>query len=123
MGGQSEKPLKGTVYRNRDMDSAQTPSSSTTALIALTQDITALISISLEATASLVHDWFRSSLGVVGMARTSGSAGRSSGIHKLGEKGDALGGMAVVVVGASEGEPRDLFTTWVYSATGRRQAG
>lgn len=78
------------------------PSDPTATFLALTQDITALISISLEATASLVHDWFRSTLGLVGLARVAHVPSRVGG-PASDKMGDGKG-MAVVVVGASEGE-------------------
>lgn len=91
-----------------------TPSTSsafTLALLSLTQDITALISLSLEATASLVHDWFRGTLGTVGLGELVPHSSkpivepdhvRLHGGH----------GSAVVVVGASEGErSRDFDST------------
>lgn len=81
-----------------------TPSASTLALLSLTQDITALISLSVEATASLLHDWLRSSLASVGLARVQ--AGRHVSLsRRMGKSkvwGEAGQGLAVVVVGASE---------------------
>lgn len=82
------------------------PSPSTLALLSLTQDITALISLSVEATASVVHDWFKSALGLVG----AGDAVRYQprGTPKTRTGGEAGRGLAVVIVGANERE----CTTW-----------
>lgn len=74
-------------------------SPSTLALLSLTQDITALISLSIEATTSLVHDLFKSALGIVGGGEVVRYQPR--GEKKVG--GEAGRGLAVVVVGASEG--------------------
>jgi hypothetical protein len=80
--------------------SSETPlSPSTLALLSLTQDITALISLSIEATTSLVHDLFKSALGIVGggeVVRYQARGEKKSG-------GEAGRGLAVVVVGANEG--------------------
>jgi hypothetical protein len=78
-------------------ESALSPS--TLALLSLTQDITALISLSIEATTSLVHDLFKSALGIVGGGEVVRYQPR--GEKKLG--GEAGRGLAVVVVGANEG--------------------
>jgi hypothetical protein len=80
--------------------SSETPlSPSTLALLSLTQDITALISLSIEATTSLVHDLFKSALGIVGGGEVVRYQPR--GEKKVG--GEAGRGLAVVVVGANEG--------------------
>jgi len=78
-------------------ESALSPS--TLALLSLTQDITALISLSIEATTSLVHDLFKSALGIVGGGEVVRYQPR--GEKKLG--GEAGRGLAVVIVGANEG--------------------
>jgi hypothetical protein len=78
-------------------ESALSPSA--LALLSLTQDITALISLSIEATTSLVHDLFKSALGIVGGGEVVRYQPR--GEKKLG--GEAGRGLAVVVVGANEG--------------------
>lgn len=76
-------------------------SPSTLALLSLTQDITALISLSVEATTSLVHHWFRSALGLVGGGEVVPYQPRGESRSKPG--GEAGRGLAVVVVGANEG--------------------
>lgn len=78
------------------------PSPSTLALLSLTQDITALISLSVEATTSVVHDWFKSALGLVGAGDVVRYQPR--GAVKTRAGGEAGRGLAVVVVGANEGE-------------------
>ncbi|KAK8861659.1 hypothetical protein IAR55_002482 [Kwoniella newhampshirensis] len=80
-------------------------SPSTTALLALTQDITALISLSVEATASIIHDWFRSTLGVVGVGDVVATNSRGGHARARAESGR---GLAVVVVGASEATGQSL---------------
>lgn len=71
----------------------------TQALIALTQDVSALLSLSIEATASIVHDWLRASLCRIGLG-TRAPPLRSRD-QKYG-KGEVGRGLAVVVVGAAE---------------------
>lgn len=71
----------------------------TQALIALTQDVSALLSLSIEATASLVHDWFRSSLCRIGFGTTAPPLRTRD--QKYG-KGEIGRGLAVVVIGAAE---------------------
>lgn len=83
------------------------PSPSTLALLSLTQDITALISLSLEATASVVHDWFRSALGMVGAGDVVQYRPRPE-VRKR-SVGEAGRGLAVVVVGANEGKSPTLW--------------
>jgi hypothetical protein len=83
-------------------DSSTPHSPSTLALLSLTQDITALISLSVEATASLVHDWFKSALGMVGAGDVVRYQPRGETRGKAG--GEAGRGLAVVVVGANEGK-------------------
>lgn len=78
------------------------PSPSTQALISLTQDISALVSLSLEATASLVHDWFRASLCSIGLG--GGEGGPRPVRRRGGQKGENGRGYAVVVIGAVERE-------------------
>lgn len=69
--------------------------SSSSALLSLSQDITALMSLSLEATLSLMNDYLRAALGTVGVGRyVRASPTRSST--------DTGAGLAVVVVGAAE---------------------
>ena len=77
------------------------PSAATQNLIALSQDIAALLSLSIEATASLVHDVYRRTLGAVGWRPVTGYEPVSSTRSGGGEGGR---GLAVVVVGAGEGE-------------------
>jgi hypothetical protein len=100
--------------RNESSGSANTvatsPSASTLALLSLTRDITALISLSVEATASLVHDWFRSTLLNIGLSR--GQVVRyvplpTSQPYSRSESGR---GLAIVVLGAAEGMYDSLFT-------------
>jgi hypothetical protein len=87
-------------YGSPTSSNPETPlSPSTLALLSLTQDITALISLSIEATTSLVHDLFKSALGIVGGGEVVRYQPR--GEKKLG--GEAGRGLAVVVVGANEG--------------------
>lgn len=76
-------------------------SPSTLALLSLTQDITALISLSVEATASLVHDWVKSALGMVGAGEVVRYQPRGEAKSRVG--GESGRGLAVVVVGANEG--------------------
>ncbi|KAL1410722.1 hypothetical protein Q8F55_001664 [Vanrija albida] len=71
------------------------PPSSSSALISLTQDITALLSLSLEAGASLVNDQVRAALGLVGI----GSRVKAVPPRRALESGS---GLAVVVVGAAD---------------------
>lgn len=80
-----------------------TSSPSSIALLSLTQDVTALISLSLEATASLVHDWFRSTLGVVGLGQVVPYVPRRMSESSAVQLPEGRG-MAAVVIGASEGE-------------------
>ena len=87
----------GSPASSTSSESSLSPS--TLALLSLTQDITALISLSIEATTSLVHDLFKSALGVV-------SGGEVVRYQPRGDKkvgGEAGRGLAVVVVGANEG--------------------
>jgi hypothetical protein len=81
-----------------------TLSPSTLALLSLTQDVTALISLSIEATTSLVHDWFKSAIGLVGGGEVVRYQPRGESRSKPG--GEAGRGLAVVVVGANEGKSR-----------------
>jgi hypothetical protein len=63
-------------------------------------DITALVSLSLETTASIVHDWLR-----LGLSAFGGKDDLTS-IHfrpKSKIKDETGRGLAVVIVGASEG--------------------
>ena len=92
-----------TASPTRLASASSTYSDSTLALLSLTQDITALISLSVEATASLVHDWFRSTLGIVGLGQVVPYVSpRTAELAALRSPGG--NGMAVVVVGAGEGE-------------------
>ena len=79
------------------------PSASSLALLSLTQDITALISLSLEATASLVHDWFRSTLDTIGLGEVVAYTGQRKSEPAI-TSAEGNPGLAVVVVGAGEGE-------------------
>lgn len=81
--------------------SEQEHSASTLALISLTQDITALLSLSVEATASLVHDWFRSSLSTIGLGTPHSPRQVKTAIKGQG-RGETGRGLAVVVIGAAE---------------------
>jgi hypothetical protein len=78
-------------------------SASTLALLSLTQDITALISLSLEGTASWVHDWFRSTLGIVGLGEVVPYNPQRT-VDRANVRVQEGRGLAVVVVGASERE-------------------
>lgn len=75
------------------------PSATTQSLIALSQDITALLSLSIETTASIVHDAYRKAIGAIGLGEVV--AQRSTNCTRPG--GEASRGLAVVVVGAGEG--------------------
>ena len=95
------QPTSAPMSRYGSPTSSSSESSlspSTLALLSLTQDITALISLSIEATTSLVHDLFKSALGIVGGGEVVRYQPR--GEKKLG--GEAGRGLAVVVVGANE---------------------
>lgn len=76
------------------------PSFSSAALQILTQDVSSLLSLSLETTASVLHDWFRSSLGIVGFGGDFTPRDR----HKPYTEGESGSGLAVVIVGAGEGK-------------------
>jgi hypothetical protein len=74
--------------------------SPTAIALTLSQDITALVSLSLETTASIVHDWLR-----LGLSAFGGKDDLTS-IHfrpKSKIKDETGRGLAVVIVGASEG--------------------
>ena len=71
-------------------------------LISLSQDITALVSLSIEATASLAHDMYQQLLARLGLGRAV--VVRSNDNLKSQIKSEAGRGLAVVVVGASESE-------------------
>lgn len=73
---------------------------SSTALQILTQDVSSLLSLSLETTASVLHDWFRSSLGVVGFGGEFAPRDR----QKTYTEGESGRNLAVVIVGAGEGK-------------------
>ena len=95
------RPTSAPMSRYGSSASSSAESSlspSTLALLSLTQDITALISLSIEATTSLVHDLFKSALGIVGGGEVVRYQPR--GEKKVG--GEAGRGLAVVVVGANE---------------------
>lgn len=79
---------------------AQSSSPSTVALLSLTQDIAALISLSVESTASLLHDWLRTVVGTLGVG---GMVNYSPPVAKSTIRGESGRGAAVVVLGASEG--------------------
>lgn len=65
--------------------------SSSTALLSLSQDVTALVSLSIEAAASLVNDYTRIALSTFGLGQRS-----------VIRPGSAGPGLAVVVVGAAD---------------------
>lgn len=67
--------------------------SSSSALLSLSQDVTALVSLSLETAASLVNDYARAALGTIGLGERA--------VTRLGSAGP---GLAVVVVGAADRE-------------------
>ncbi|CAD6588859.1 MAG: hypothetical protein TREMPRED_005186 [Tremellales sp. Tagirdzhanova-0007] len=83
------------------------PSASSLALLSLTQDITALISLSLEATASLVHDWFRSTLDTIGLGEVVAYTGQRKSEPAI-TSAEGNPGLAVVVVGAGEATGQSL---------------
>jgi hypothetical protein len=102
--GQPE-PFKELQQSSSNIVALSAPSASTLALLSITQDLTALISLSVEATASLVHDWFRSSLLSIGLSR--GQLVHHAGVQPQAQKasqgrGESGRGLAVVVVGAAE---------------------
>ena len=76
------------------------PSATTQSLIALSQDITALLSLSIETTASMMHDMYRKALGTVGL----GEVVSHRPTTQPGSSGEAGRGLAVVVLGSGEGE-------------------
>ncbi|ADV25146.1 Hypothetical Protein CGB_L0370C [Cryptococcus gattii WM276] len=78
---------------------------SSTALQILTQDVSSLLSLSLETTASVLHDWFRSSLGVVGLGGEFAPPRDRQKTYAEGESGRNL---AVVIVGAGEATGQSL---------------
>ncbi|KJE00117.1 hypothetical protein I311_06265 [Cryptococcus gattii NT-10] len=78
---------------------------SSTALQILTQDVSSLLSLSLETTASVLHDWFRSSLGVVGLGGEFAPPRDRQKSYAEGESGRNL---AVVIVGAGEATGQSL---------------
>ncbi|OWZ70920.1 hypothetical protein AYX14_03629 [Cryptococcus neoformans] len=80
------------------------PSFSSAALQILTQDVSSLLSLSLETTASVLHDWFRSSLGIVGFGGDFTPRDR----HKPYTEGESGSGLAVVIVGAGEATGQSL---------------
>ncbi|OWT35603.1 hypothetical protein C362_06793 [Cryptococcus neoformans Bt1] len=90
-----------TVHPQEDGDC---PSFSSAALQILTQDVSSLLSLSLETTASVLHDWFRSSLGIVGF----GSDFTPRDRHKPYTEGESGSGLAVVIVGAGEATGQSL---------------
>ncbi|GMK59874.1 hypothetical protein CspeluHIS016_0900910 [Cutaneotrichosporon spelunceum] len=65
--------------------------SSASALLSLSQDVTALVSLSIESAASLVNDYARSALSTIGLVEYSAV-----------RPGAAGSGLAVVVVGAAD---------------------
>ncbi|EKC99239.1 hypothetical protein A1Q2_06439 [Trichosporon asahii var. asahii CBS 8904] len=69
--------------------------SSSGALLSLSQDITALVSLSFEATFSLVNDYVRAALGTVGV-------GQYVRVDPSRSSTDTGSGLAVVVVGAAD---------------------
>jgi len=75
------------------------PSATTQSLIALSQDITALLSLSIETTASIVYDAYRKAIGAIGL----GEVVAQRATNCTGPGGEASRGLAVVVVGAGEG--------------------
>ncbi|KIR31943.1 hypothetical protein I352_05571 [Cryptococcus deuterogattii MMRL2647] len=77
---------------------------SSTALQILTQDVSSLLSLSLETTASVLHDWFRSSLGVVGFGGEFAPRDR----QKTYTEGESGRNLAVVIVGAGEATGQSL---------------
>lgn len=74
----------------------QQHASSSSALLSLSQDIAALVSLSFEATASLVNDYAHSALSTIGLGQ------RVTTVSRGGSGGGA--GLAVVVVGAADRE-------------------
>lgn len=93
------------VYPQEDEDC---PSFSSTALQILTQDVSSLLSLSLETTASVLHDWFRSSLGMVGFGGDFAPRDR----QKPDSEEESGRGLAVVIVGAGEGKPVSFIGCW-----------
>ncbi|KAE8540617.1 hypothetical protein D1P53_002980 [Cryptococcus gattii VGV] len=77
---------------------------SSTALQILTQDVSSLLSLSLETTASVLHDWFRSSLGIVGFGGEFAPRDR----QKTYTEGESGRNLAVVIVGAGEATGQSL---------------
>ncbi|BEI86054.1 hypothetical protein CcaverHIS002_0603410 [Cutaneotrichosporon cavernicola] len=65
--------------------------SSASALLSLSQDVTALVSLSIESAASLVNDYGRTALSTIGLVERSASRPIAAG-----------SGLAVVVVGAAD---------------------
>lgn len=113
------KPAARSASIDQTVELSST-SPSTLALLSIAQDITALVSLSVEATASLVHDWFRSSLLTIGIGR--GQVVRyvppAAKTYKARQgRGESGRGLAVVVIGAVE---RESFHTNILFSSLRR---
>ena len=79
--------------------------STTRNLIGLSQDIAALLSLSIESGASLLHDVYRRTMGTIGL----GDVMQFEPVSRAGAVGQGGKGLAVVVVGASERECHTVF--------------
>lgn len=90
----ASQPLAGTlIHRRPELSPALT------AFLSLAQDISALVSLSIEAGLSTAHDWFRVALGYVALSTlASGSA-----LTSVPEKAQHKEGRAIVILGAAEG--------------------
>lgn len=88
------------------------PSLTAQNFVSLSQDIAALLSLSIEATASLVHDVYRRALSTIGLEQSV--THRESSKGRVG--GEAGRGLAVVVLGATERES-PLYTFSVVDLT------
>lgn len=80
-------------------------SPTTLALLSISQDLAAILSITVEASTSYAYQWFRFASGLVGMTQIVpyGTSGHSAHVS---DQNDTGNGRAVVVVGGEEGMSR-----------------
>nr|ODN90324.1 hypothetical protein L204_05928 [Cryptococcus depauperatus CBS 7855] len=83
-----------------NQDTSNHLSPSTVALLALAQDVSALLSLSYEVTASTIHDWWHTTLGKLGKGD---AVPYGHGVNRSGGR-ESGKGLAVVIVGAGEGD-------------------
>ncbi|KAK4690033.1 hypothetical protein P7C73_g34, partial [Tremellales sp. Uapishka_1] len=84
------------------LPSLPSPNSSTMALLSISQDIAAVLSLTIEASLSLVHGCYRSVLGTMGLGGLRAEIKRGKGRCEDGR------GLGVVVVGAGEATGQSL---------------